>query len=120
MSKLTSKLKEELCGTGSESVRPEAEVAALIKEGAFVLDVRTMMEAKKGIAPGATNIPLLRLKRHLADLPKSKTIVTYCGTGERAGKARDILDAAGFTVVNGGAYETILRITQGTPKPALP
>jgi phage shock protein E len=115
-----SKLKKVLCGTGSESIRPESEVAALIKDGAFVLDVRTMMEAKKGIAPGARNIPLLRLKRHLADLPKSRPIVTYCGTGERAGKAKDILDAAGFTAINGGAYETILRITEGTPKPAFP
>lgn len=121
MSKLTSKLKAELCGSGSESVRPEKEVAALIKDGAFVLDVRTMMEAKKGVAPGAKNIPLLRLKRHFGDLPKDNTIVTYCGTGERAGKAKDMLEAAGFKAVNGGAYATILKIvgrSETVPKPA--
>ncbi len=106
-----SKLKAVLCGTGSQSVRPPAEIAGFIKSGAFVLDVRTKMEAKKGMAAGAVNIPLLRLKRHLDELPRGQMIVTYCGTGERAGKARDILDAAGFTVSNGGSYETMLSLT---------
>ena len=105
-----SKLKELLCGSGAESVRPENEIADLIKNGAFILDVRTMMEAKKGVAHGATNIPLLRLKRHLNDLPRDKMIVTYCGTGERAGKAKDILEAAGFKAANGGSYATIWKI----------
>lgn len=68
------------------------------------------METRKGVAPGAVGIPLIRLKRHLDELPKNKNIVTYCGTGERAGKARDILEAAGFKAFNGGAYEEILKI----------
>jgi rhodanese-related sulfurtransferase len=58
------KLKSILCGRGATSVVPEKDLTALIKREAFVLDVRTKMEAKKGIAPGATNIPLFRLKRH--------------------------------------------------------
>ena len=107
---LSSRLKKVLCGTGATSVRPAKEIAKLIKTGAFILDVRTIMEARKGIVPGATNIPLLRLKRHLDKLPHNKTIVTYCGTGERAGKAKDILEAAGFTAVNGGGYAGILEI----------
>ena len=116
-----SKLKKILCGTGSESISPEKEVAESIKRGAFVLDVRTMIEAKRGIVPGATSIPLLRLKRHLDELPRNKTIVTYCGTGERAGKAKDILESAGFKVINGGAFTTILKIVgskEYSPKPA--
>ncbi len=87
-----------------DSILPVDEVAGLIKEGAFILDVRTMLEARKGMAPQAKNIPLLRLKRQLNELPKDIMIVTYCGTGERAGKAKDILKAAGFKAVNGGAY----------------
>jgi phage shock protein E len=108
-----SKLKKILCGTGSESIRPESEVASLIKNGAFLLDVRTKMEAKKGMALGATNIPLLRLKRHFDALPDGGTIVTYCGTGERAGKAKDILEAAGFKAANGGSYKTVLKLVGG-------
>lgn len=108
--RVISRIKKKLCGTGATSVRPAKEIAELIKKGAFILDVRTLFEAKKGIAPGATNIPLLRLKRHLDELPGKKTIVTYCGTGERAGKAKDILESAGFQAVNGGSYSGILEI----------
>lgn len=103
-------IKKVLCGSGAESVLPPEEVAKLIKKGAFILDVRTMMEAKKGMARDAVSIPLLRLKRRLHELPHDKNIVTYCGTGERAGKARDILEAAGFKAFNGGGYDEILKI----------
>jgi rhodanese-related sulfurtransferase len=110
--KIVSRIKKSLCGSGATSVKPAQEIAELIKNGAFILDVRTMMEAKKGIAPGASSIPLLRLKRHLDELPHGKTIVTYCGTGERAGKAKDILESAGFKAVNGGSYSGILKILE--------
>jgi rhodanese-related sulfurtransferase len=103
-------LKKVLCGSGATSVLSAKEIAELLEKGAFLLDVRTMLEAKKGMAPAATNIPLLRLKRHLEELPHYRTIVTYCGTGERAGKAKDILEAAGFRAVNGGSYAGILEI----------
>ncbi len=103
-------IKKVLCGSGAESVLPPEEVAKLIKKGAFILDVRTMMEAKKGMARDSVSIPLIRLKRRLHELPRDKNIVTYCGTGERAGKARDILEAAGFKAFNGGGYDEILKI----------
>ena len=103
-----------LLGSGTSSIRPEKEVADAIRNGAFILDVRTGFEAKKGTAPGATNIDLLVLKRHLDELPRDRTIVTYCKTGGRAGKARDILDRNGFTAVNGGDYESIVKIVEKT------
>ena len=105
-----TRLKKLLCGSGSESVKPPKEVSQLVRNGAFILDVRTKMEAKKGMAAGATNIPLLRLKRHLNELPHDRMIVTYCGTGERAGKAKDILDARGFHAVNAGSYAGVRAI----------
>ena len=97
-------------GSGTSSIRPESEVARLIRDGAFILDVREAFEAKKGVAPGATNISLLKLKHHLSELPRDRTIVTYCETGGRAGKARDILERNGFKVFNGGGYETVRKI----------
>ena len=97
-------------GTGTSSIRPEREVAKLIRNGACILDVRTALEAKKGLAPGATNISLLQLNRRLSELPRDRTIVTYCQIGGRAGKARDILERNGFKVVNGGGYETVRKI----------
>ena len=105
-------------GSGTRSIRPESEVAGLIRDGAFILDVRTPLEAKKGIAPGATNISMLQIERHLSELPRDRTIVTYCETGGRAGKARDILERNGFKVINGGGYETIRRIVMKIQSPA--
>ena len=97
-------------GSGTSSIRPENEVAEVIRNGAYILDVRTALEAKKGLAQGATNISLFQLKRHLSELPRDRTIVTHCKTGGRAGKARDILEREGFKVINGGDYETIRKI----------
>ena len=103
-------LDKHYFGSGTRSIAPEEEVAKLIEDGAFILDVRTGLEAKRGTVPGATNISVLVLKRHLDELPRDKTIVTYCKSGGRAGKARDILGRNGFWVVNGGSYERVLQI----------
>jgi rhodanese-related sulfurtransferase len=97
-------------GSGTSSIRPESEAANLIRNGAYILDVRTALEAKKGLAPGATNISLFQLNRRLDELPRDRTIVTCCKTGGRGGKARDILERNGFKVINGGGCDTIQRI----------
>ncbi len=97
-------------GSGTSSIRPENEVTKLIRNGAYILDVRTALEAKKGRVPGATNISLFQLNRRLGELPRDRMIVTHCKTGGRAGKARDILERNGFKVINGGGYESIRKI----------
>ena len=109
---LLKKLKEKHDAMANTKLPPEA-VAKLIQQGAFVVDVRSKLEARRGMAPGATNIPLLKLKSHLKELPRDRTIVTCCGTGGRAAKAVEILEANGFTVANGGGYKTILKIMKG-------
>jgi phage shock protein E len=116
--KIERYVDEHFWGSGTLSVRPENEVGDLIKNGAFILDVRTGLEAKKGTAPGATNISVFGLKHHLNELPHDKTIVTYCKSGGRAGKARDILDRNGFKVVNGGSYDRIMKIVAKNEAPA--
>ena len=89
---------------------PPDEVAKLIKKGAFLVDIRSKLEARKGMAPGATNIPLSTLKRQMNDLPRNRNIVVYCGTGGRAGKAKELLEAKGFKAFNGGGYKDVLKI----------
>lgn len=101
-----------LLGSGTRSITPESELGELIRSGAYIVDVRLAIEARKGMVPGAENIDMLFLGRHLGELPRDKTIVTYCKTGGRAGKARDILEKNGFKAVNGGAYETVLKIVE--------
>ena len=92
---------------------PPAEVAKLLKAGAVLVDVRTKLEAKTGMVPGATNISLGRLKSHLKELPRDRMIVTYCGTGARAAAGLQILEANGFKAANGGGYKAILKILEG-------
>ena len=50
------------------------------------------------------------------DLPRDRAIVLYCGTGARAGKAREILDAKGLKAFNGGGYKDVLKILEGAGK----
>lgn len=84
----------------------------LIAEGATVLDVRTPEEFQGGHLPQATNMPVQSFDPAAVDKlvggDKSKPIVVYCSKGGRAQKAKDKLDAAGYTnVVNGGGYDDL-------------
>jgi rhodanese-related sulfurtransferase len=109
---LIKKIKARHDALANTKLAPE-EVAKLLKKGAFLVDVRSRLEAKIGMAPGATNIPLLRIKSHLNELPRDRTLVLYCGTGGRAGKAKEFLEANGFKAVNGGGYKAIRKILEG-------
>lgn len=62
----------------------------------FVLDVRTANEFASGHIPGATQIHVGRLRSQLDRLPRGRTIVVYCQTGNRAVVAEGILRDAGF------------------------
>ena len=93
-----------------KSKLPPDEVTKLLGSGALLVDVRSKLESRLGTAPGATNIPLFDLKRRSAELPLDRDLVLFCGTGARAGKAKEILDAQGFKAFNGGSYKDVLKI----------
>ena len=94
----------------AKSKLPPEEVAKLLKAGAFLVDVRTKIGAKMGMATGATNIPVFTLKRRLPELPRDRKIVLYCHSGAAAAKAKEALDALGFQAFNGGGYKDVLKI----------
>lgn len=99
----------------STSRRKDPELARkLIAEGAAVIDVRSPDEFASGHVPTATNIPVDQVASRIADVEslvhhdKTKPVVVYCGTGNRAGKAKAQLETAGFTqVVNGGGLDDL-------------
>jgi rhodanese-related sulfurtransferase len=81
------------------------EAYTLIRDGAFMLDVRELVEWNEFHAPVATLIPLGELAARLNELPRDRKIVVVCRSGNRSQQGRDILLAAGFTQVtstNGG------------------
>lgn len=83
------------------------EAYQMYQDGTFVLDVRTSEEWNEFHAPNTTLIPLDELASRLNELPKDRTIVVVCRSGNRSQAGRDILVQAGFnaTSMNGGLNE---------------
>ncbi len=71
----------------------------MTENGLMVLDVRGVTEFAQGHIPGATNIPLGYLPRHLDQLPADRLIVTNCASGYRSQVAASLLRKLGFTNV---------------------
>jgi len=80
------------------------KITAEVEEGeAVVLDVRGNAEWNSGHPAPAVQFEYEKLKEgELPDLPKDKKIYTMCNAGGRAGKAKTILEEAGFTNVENG------------------
>lgn len=81
------------------------------QDGALILDVRTREEVMLGKYHGAVNIPLEELREHLYELPKDKTIFTYCSAGLRGYIATRILVQNGFDAKNlSGGLQMVSRM----------
>lgn len=78
------------------------------KGDVFLLDVRTRDEAELGTVPGAVVIPNTELRARLAEVPKDKTVLVFCGVGLRGYLAERILRQNGWTDVRNlsGGYKT--------------
>ncbi len=80
----------------------------LIKNGAFLVDVRTPAEWAEGHVNNSVNIPLDNVENSI-DLFKGKDqIIVFCRSGNRSGQAKVILEQHGITnVTNGGTWQDI-------------
>jgi rhodanese-related sulfurtransferase len=92
-------------GTGEAPVSP-AEVQHMMQDTAHVilLDVRTVEEftGPGGHLAGALLIPVQELEARRGELEQlpGKTIVAYCRTGRRSGRAVEMLRRRGFHARN--------------------
>lgn len=95
---------KELLGLG-----PKIDYAALVKQGAVILDVRTKGEYSAGHIKGSVNISVDQLRNNLNRLrDKNTPIITCCASGMRSGTAKSILKSNGFTQVhNGGGWHSL-------------
>ena len=81
----------------------------LKKEGAVLVDVRSVAEFSSGSTPGTINIPLQELGSRLAELPKSVPVVLCCASGTRSGMAKMVLKKKGYPrVYNVGTWRKLL------------
>ena len=70
------------------------------RDDVILLDVREDYEFNNGHVPGAAWIPLGELPNRLNELPKDKTIVAVCRSGNRSGQATELLRQQGFDAHN--------------------
>ncbi len=84
------------------------EISDLKRQGAFLVDVRTPQEFRKGNIPGAINIPVDSLRDRMTELPRGEQIVLYCQMGLRGYIAARILKQHGYDQVRNlsGGYMT--------------
>lgn len=76
------------------------QAAALIADGAILLDVREPAEWQAGHAPRARHIPLGQLSARLAELPANRPVITVCRSGARSRQAAALLARDGRHVHN--------------------
>ncbi len=88
----------------SNSTEPQPRAGETI-----IVDVRTVAEWENdGHANCSVNIPLDQLETRIGELKKDQKVVLVCRSGNRAGKAKELLEGVGFTQVeNKGAWQNI-------------
>ncbi|MFT5646570.1 MAG: phage shock protein E [Aureispira sp.] len=80
----------------------------LIKEDAFLVDVRTEDEFAEGHVNGSKNIPLDQVASQMEQFKGKEQIVVFCRSGNRSGQAKMILEQNGFkNVINGGTWQDV-------------
>lgn len=83
-------------------------LATLVNEGAFLVDVRTPEEFADGNVKESLNIPLDQIEANLDKFNGKENIVVFCRSGNRSGQAKNILEKNGFAnVTNGGTWQEI-------------
>ncbi|MEA5441813.1 rhodanese-like domain-containing protein [Cyanobium gracile] len=75
--------------------------SALASGRTVLIDVRQPSEYRTGHIPGAINIPLRELDRHLGEIPADQDVVLYCSTGYRSAMGVMALQLQGFNRVRG-------------------
>jgi phage shock protein E len=90
-----------------------AGLDSILKEGAFLVDVRSAGEFAQGNVSGSVNIPLDRLQAQLPQFKNKKNIVVFCRSGNRSAMAKTFLEQQGFTnVINGGTWDYVKRLVR--------
>ncbi len=84
------------------------DIAALLAEGAIVVDVRSKQEFDSGHVKGSLNIPLDLIRQNKDQLEKKKKpIILCCASGMRSGSATSILKKKGVECYNGGSWQKV-------------
>lgn len=92
----------------TDSALPDRDPALahkLVASGAVLIDVRTPDEFQARHIEGAVNIPVDDLASRMSEVQtltsgdSKKPIVVYCHSGNRAGRAKKVLEGKGYSQV---------------------
>lgn len=96
---------------GIFSKNDNTSIQNLIKEDAFLVDVRSHAEFAEGHVKKSVNIPLDQIQNQLKQFKDKKHIIVFCRSGMRSSQAKAVLERNGFTnVTNGGTWKSINSI----------
>jgi rhodanese-related sulfurtransferase len=70
------------------------------RDDVVVLDVREPSEYAEGHIPGVTLIPMNTVPNRLSEIPKDKTVIVTCRSGNRSGQVTEFLRQQGYTNVH--------------------
>ncbi|WP_018625064.1 rhodanese-like domain-containing protein [Kangiella aquimarina] len=82
-------------------------------EDVTIIDVRTDGEYNNSHYSGAVHIPVDEIGKRIGELnlAKDETFIVYCRSGNRAGKAKEELEAMGYTnVINGVNEDSLYKL----------
>ncbi len=98
-----------------------SDVERLRAEGAFILDVRTPEEFALGHIEGAVNISNTVLRSRLAEVPRDRFVLIYCGVGIRGYLAERILRQNGWKELANlaGGWKTYEAAAAGQSNPGV-
>lgn len=87
------------------------DYAAMVKQGAIILDVRSKGEYANGHIKGSINISVDTLENNLSKIKdKNKPVITCCASGMRSASAKNILKSNGYLeVYNGGSWQGLQK-----------
>lgn len=84
------------------------DLAVLIKDSAYLVDLRTPQEFAEGSVKGAVNISLDMVQNQLSKFKDKKHIIVFCRSGNRSSQAKSILEQNSFSnVTNGGIWQNV-------------
>jgi rhodanese-related sulfurtransferase len=84
------------------SRKEETNLAQIVNDEAFLVDVRSSDEFAQSHIKGSVNIPLNQIPNLLSKFKGKKNIVVFCRSGARSNQAKYILELNGFTNVTNG------------------
>jgi len=88
-----------------------AKLEEIVKQGAYLVDVRSAGEFASGHVKGSVNIPVDQIKTKAGMLKSKAHVIVFCRSGARSSQAKAILEQAGLNnVINGGTWTQVNQI----------